>query len=262
MDLATLVRTHLFVISPNNSGSTFVTRALETCREVWRLPREGQHMLGYEGPDLLSDGKELIWAADPEYLAAMRDHGLYDWEKARKAWYFQARAHRPDASVFVTKAPPFLIVVDQLRQAFPNARFVFLARNPYAVIEAICRYHGGRFGSRSEALATACSHILTCLTIQRDNIGQYADICIDLTYEELCAQPAEAALRVRQMVPELHDLDFDRTLAVKGQYNERLRDMNADQIARLSASDIAMISERFSGYEELLGSFGYGIMGQ
>lgn len=256
-NLAELIDTHLFVISPNNSGSTFVTRAIEKCREVWRLPREGQHMLGYRGPDLKGDQRELIWASSESYLEAMRNPALYDWPRARHAWYFQAKAEKPDASVFLTKAPPFLVVLDDIRDAFDNARFLFLVRNPYAVVEAICRYNAKRLVSREHALRTATSHVLQCFEIQQRNISKYGDEGVFFTYEQLCEHPEDAARSVKTLVPQLDDLDFDRKLAVKGIYDEPLRNMNADQIGRLSRQDIEIINEALSEREQLLQRFGY-----
>ena len=41
-DLEQLVRTHLFIVCPNNSGSSFLAAALGKCQAAWRLPQEGQ----------------------------------------------------------------------------------------------------------------------------------------------------------------------------------------------------------------------------
>ncbi|QFT78497.1 hypothetical protein FIU90_13175 [Erythrobacter sp. THAF29] len=217
-------------------------------------------MLGYEGPNLGADKKELIWAAESEYVQKIRSRDLYNWDKTRRAWYFQARAARPDAPVFLTKAPPFLILVDQLREAFANARFVFLVRNPYAVVEAITRYKARRFDTREAALTAAAAHILRCLTMQRENIASHADVGTFLSYEDLCADPAAAAAQVQALVPELTNLEFDQRLAVKGRYHERLRNMNAQQIERLTREDIEIINRKFAPLEALLRSFGYGIL--
>ncbi len=56
-----------------------------------------------------------------------------------RLWHFQAFARDPAASVFYTKTPHFLLHVDELARHFPNARFLFMVRNPYAVCEGICR---------------------------------------------------------------------------------------------------------------------------
>ena len=49
-DLRPLISTHLFAITLNHSGSTFIRKALATARNTWNLPREGVRVLGYAGP--------------------------------------------------------------------------------------------------------------------------------------------------------------------------------------------------------------------
>ena len=144
-DVARAVTTHLFGISPNNSGSTFLQSALATCRATWNLPREGQWMPGFAGPSSarpFEPGEPrpaLLWAADRRWLDRFADPGAYDWPRIRKAWYFQAYARDPAASVFYTKSPPHLVITDELARHFRNAKFLFMVRDPYAVCEGIIR---------------------------------------------------------------------------------------------------------------------------
>ena len=49
-DLERVVATCLFVICPNDSGSTFLQKALATSRRTWNLPSEGRKALGYPRP--------------------------------------------------------------------------------------------------------------------------------------------------------------------------------------------------------------------
>ena len=42
---------HLFVLCPNNGGSTMLTQYLARCRAVANLPREGQFMKCFVGPN-------------------------------------------------------------------------------------------------------------------------------------------------------------------------------------------------------------------
>ena len=138
-DLERTIKTHLFVICPNNSGSTFLKEVLATCRSTWNLEREGQAMLGYPGP--VPDHRvALIWASTHALRQRFTDTNAYDWSRARRAWYFQAYARDPEASVFVTKSPPHLLLVGELARHFANPKFLFMVRNPYAVCQGICRY--------------------------------------------------------------------------------------------------------------------------
>ena len=95
------IRTHLFVVSPNNSGSTFLSRALATCRQAWSLPDESRRVHGFAGPAPTADGPlrgaVKIWAAEPCWLDVLADAGAYDWaregvdvESARVLHYVKA----------------------------------------------------------------------------------------------------------------------------------------------------------------------------
>ena len=123
-DLERVVTTHLFVICPNNSGTTFPKLALATSRRTWNLLSEGRQALGFAGPRTYDDprmaGSPRIWAARRRWLDTLADPAEYDWPRTRKAWYFQAHARDPAASVFVEKTP-VRPLVDEVRAGGPGA---------------------------------------------------------------------------------------------------------------------------------------------
>ncbi len=268
------IKTHLFIISPNNSGSTFLKNALATSRKTWNLQREGQNTFGFRGPRTSGPSRRLppsIWAARDRWLQILADEREYDWVHTRKAWYLQAFALDPErAEVFVEKSPPFLVHPHSLRDNFPNARFLFLVRNPYAVSESIIRREKGlaRNLPLGEALKEdgihdlAAMHIVNCFKYQRENIERFGDVGAFFTYERMCRDHGAVEERIGALVPALDDLNLDRKLAVKGTYHERLRDMNRDQIGRLTSLDMEKLNRTFRPYRELLGFFGYGLMGE
>ena len=276
-DLATLIGTHLFVVCPNNSGSSFLTAALECCRATWRLPREGQMIRGFAGPVTYRAlggprGEQwfpgLLWASERSWLDRFTQPSSYDWPLIRKAWYFHARAHAPDASVFVTKSTQHLLHAEQLVRHFPNARFLFMVRNPYAVCEGICRRYRTRlpphyqrqFETPGRSLpAAAATHVANCLAWQRRNVETHRERGVFFTYETMCADPAGAARTIRTLVPELDDLILRRRLKAKD-YDEMLTDMNERQIARLDAAQIAAFNRVFREHRDTLGYFGYELM--
>ena len=266
------IRAHLFVVSPNNSGSTFLSRALATCRQAWSLPDESRRVHGFAGPAPTADGPlrgaVKIWAAEPRWLDVLADAGAYDWARIRKAWYFQARAGDPRASVLVAKAPQDLCIVDDVARNFRNPRFVFTVRNPYAVCEGICRYlrrrvrRGWPVDVRGEPLeAVAARHVAACFALQRRNVEAQRGRGIFFTYETMCAEPERVARDVRALAPELDDLNLRQRLWVKrGRYHEMLTDMNARQIARLDDAQLAAFNRVFRRHEALLDWFGYRIV--
>ena len=273
-DLAGLIGTHLFVVCPNNSGSSFLAAALETCRATWRLPQEGQTIRGFAGPvPYHTHGRErwfpgLLWASEPRWIELFADPRHYDWPRTRKAWYFHARAHVPDAAVFVTKSPPHVLHVEQLVRHFCNATFLFMVRNPYAVCEGICRRYRTRLGARfhrqfvvpgKSLPAAAATHVVNCLVWQRRNVETYRDRSVFFTYEEMCAAPATVERKIKALVPELDDLILRRRLAVK-EYDEMLTDMNARQLANLAVEDAAVFTRVFRAHRDTLGYFGYALL--
>ncbi|MDN3644828.1 sulfotransferase [Pontixanthobacter aestiaquae] len=253
------IKKHLFLLCPNNSGSTYLSRALAKSQSVWSLKREGQHILGFAGPSSIETPWPLIWGGETRTLAYFRDSPDYDWERTKKAWYFHADAVHNNAPVFHTKSPPFLLIADQLATNFENASFLFMVRNPYAVLEGILRRRKPVDGEARalEMPKIAAQHLVTCFRYQRENIERYADRSFSFSYEELCEDPAAIATGISTLVPELDDLDLSQKLAVKGTYDEPLRNMNDDQIARLTDAQIAMANEVFRPNADLLSHFDY-----
>ena len=270
-DLERTVKTHLFGIACNNSGSNFLREAIATCRETWNLSGEGHYAAGFRGPvtwrtqiaGLPPPG--LVWAANPLWTVWLSEPSRYDWAATRKAWYFQARARHPRASVFYTNTPSHLIVVGELARSFRNAKFLFMVRNPYAVCEGIFRAYTQRRrrefrGTRADLAEAAATHVAVCLVRQRHNVEAYGERGAFFTYEEMCAAPERVAGRIRALVPELDDLNLRRRLRVKRRYDEMLTDMNARQIARLEPWQFAVFNRVFEVHRELLEHFGYGLM--
>ena len=265
-DLTGKINSHLFVVAPNNSGSTFLSNALATCLAVWSLPEEGQTIPGYVGP-VTTRGPDLaIWAAERRNRRLFADPQRHDWPRTRKAWYFHARARSPEASVFVVKSSQQVLQVDQLAKHFRNAKFLFMVRDPYAMCEGICRNHRRRFGRQAQPPAQAkgrsleeraAAHALNCLIEQRRNIEACGDHGVFFTYEAMCAAPEQAAQKIRSLAPELADLNLRRRLPVKGRYFEMLKDMNARQIASLTAEQASVFSRAFRERRDVLDYFGY-----
>ena len=261
-NMVRLIGTHLFVIAPNQSGSTFLQVALSTCRATWNLPGEGQNALGYVGPTVGRGrlrGALKVWASRPQWRDVLTDATLYDWPRTRRAWYFQAWARDPRASVFVTKSPPHLLLLDELARHFVNAKFLFMVCNPYAVCEGICRIvKRGRLSlPGANVPEAAAEHVVACLDRQRRNVERHGGRGIFFTYETMCADPEAVAREIRRLVPELDDVELHRRLPIKGRYDEMLTDMNARQIARLEPRQIEAFNRVFRAHADVLAHFGY-----
>jgi hypothetical protein len=262
-NLKQLIDNHLFIICPNNSGSTFLKNVLATSQQTWNLDKEGQHSVGFAGPNTRSLKAGLVWSTRPEWVQKLTDKDAYDWPKITKAWYFCSFGLNPNATVFITKSPPFLLSIEKLHQNFKQAKFIFMVRNPYAVIEGICRNRGGRdldSQLESELRAIASQQIVNCLAWQKQNLQNYGQDNLFFTYEQMCDQPQQTEQKIKHWLPILSDLTLQQTISVKGQYDEPLRNMNAQQIQRLTQKDIKIINQVLRPHQDLLAEFGYGLL--
>ncbi len=192
----------------------------------------------------------------------LTDPNAYDWPRIRRAWYSRARASDPRPTVFVTKSPPHLLVVDDLARYFPNPKFLFMVRNPYAVCEGICRNLKRRGlappdGSLPEA---AARHVVACLRYQRRTSRPTAGAACSSPTKRCARSPNGWRRRRRPLVPELDDLNLRQRLRVR-EYNEMLTDINPRQLARREAGQIAAFNRVFRPQRNLLAHFGYEIMG-
>ncbi len=260
--LEDLINTHLFIISPNNSGSTFLKNVLATSTRTWNLYKEGQHTYGFAGPNAKETRAGLLWASDQDWLNEFVDDTAYNWHQTRKAWYFQAFSLNPTAAVFIEKSPPFLLQVKHIATQFKNAKFVFMVRNPYATIEGIRRGFNKRTHTLprgTDILTAAIKHTITCFTHQQNNIRRYGNRGIFFSYETMCDQPNRVAQMLQTLVPELDDLNLCQRVVVKRNYNEVLHNMNDQQISRLSQDDLSRINHVLEQHQNLLDYFGYSL---
>lgn len=257
-NLARLVRTQLFLLCPNNSGSTFLQKALATSRNTWNLALEGQHVLGYAGPRPEQSGLEYVWGSDSDWVERFQDPASHDWQRAGQAWYFQATSTNPTASVFTTKSPPFLLVADQLAAAFHGSRFLIMVRDPYATAAGILRSRGASADDGQDALrSAAAAHLVTCFAAQRRNLERFEQIAAAFRYETMCEHPGAVEAQIQALVPALGDVRLAQHIPVKRIYSEPLRNMNAEQIARLTPRDLKLLNEVFAPHAALFRSFGY-----
>jgi len=137
-----------------------------------------------------------------------------------------------------------------------------MVRNPYAVVEGLLRksVHSSwyRETATCDLFKTAASHVINCLSFQRINIETWGERGVFFTYEQMCENPAQVELQIRQLVPKLEDLRLRQRIRVR-EYNEDLRNMNEQQIGRLTTDDLRRINEVFRPHRDLIESFGYSL---
>lgn len=141
----------IFIFSITRSGSTLVQRVLAahdgvaTVAEPWLLL-----------PQLYALRREGVAAeyTHPLMVTAIQDfcrelpHGEEDYRRELRAFILRLyeQAAGPGARYFIDKSPPYYFVADEIIRLFPEAKFVFLWRNPLSIIASIIEtWRGGRW---------------------------------------------------------------------------------------------------------------------
>ena len=134
--------TPIFIFSLPRSGSTLVQRVLAshdgvaTAAEPWIL----YPLLAARRGDLTTSDpwhRQLVSAID-DFVAPLPD-GAADYDRRARefALGLYERAADPGDRFFLDKSPPYHEIIDDIARTFPEAKLVFLWRNPLSVISSI-----------------------------------------------------------------------------------------------------------------------------
>lgn len=137
----------IFLFSISRSGSTLVQRIIgahegvATASEPW-LVLPHAYTLRRRGVDAeyvhpllvtaIEDFCDRLPEGEDDYLLELREFVLRLYEKAAG----------DDASYFLDKTPPYCLVPDEVMRLFPEAKFVFLWRNPLSVVASMIETWG------------------------------------------------------------------------------------------------------------------------
>lgn len=253
----------LFIATLPNSGSTALAGLLDSAPRAIRLTArgEGQWLV----PEMCAPGRR--W--DP---AAELDLG-----RVRRVWVRRAReigrAREAGAGagtrLVIEKSPPNLCRFRPLLAAFAGmpVRALRFTRDPYAVCASWARRYPpakiardwapeltGRLGDETaffQALGAICGQRMRLLAGLEDCVDA------DLSYEALTEDPVAAAATLVAAFPLLAGLDPQAAVAVKDYAPQRLRNMNAAQLAALTPRQVAAITDGLRPHAAAVTALGY-----
>lgn len=178
----------IFLISQQRAGSTLLQRVLaghpdvHTAAEPWLMLhpiyalRQNGHQAEYNA-DLahkaLRDFLGTLDGGEAHYVEALRRMALYLYGTACE----QAGKAR-----FLDKTPRYYYIIPELARIFPEAKFVFLLRNPLAVLSSILTtWVKGHW----ELLARYRDDLLLAPDRLAEGIKLFGDAAIVVRYEDL-----------------------------------------------------------------------------
>lgn len=95
-------------------------------------------------------------------------------------------------SLFLDKTPRYYFIIDELRRIYPEARFIFLLRNPLAVFASILEawVHKPHFGDQYAFRYDLMHDLFTAPELLANAIAQPAPNTTVIRYEDLVQSPA------------------------------------------------------------------------
>lgn len=189
----------IFLISQQRAGSTLLQRMLGTHSEIhttaepWLMLhpmyalRDSGHEAEYNAViahKALSDFLQTLDGGVANYHFALRQMALS---------LYGAAAREAGKPYFLDKTPRYFFIIEDLLTVFPEARFIFLLRNPLAVFSSILdtwvKEHWVLLGRYKADLLLAPHHILEGI-VQAGTRGSVVH------YEALVQQPEDELQRL------------------------------------------------------------------
>ena len=239
----------LFLLGVNNSGTTLLTRMLESHPQIRSLPHEGQrYTRALAKPGQF--GAVRLWGTQMEAFRLTETDAPDIARRCRFDWA-HAYEHRP--GVILEKSPPNTVRSRWLQAHFRPCRFIAIVRNPYAVCQGIRR----RQGHDIEAAATHWARSNGCLL---DDLPRLERAQL-ITYEALCDDPERTLDQINRLLALESPLDagvFGKQYDVHNINDEAqpIRNLNDHAISQLSGQEIDQIDAivgnvaRKFGYEK------------
>ena len=228
----------LFILSPPYCGSTLLTQIISTSKKIscnnYIATMEGQ---------LLPELRKHMFNVD-----RWDESSVYDWSKIKSVWMKYWDQSKP---VLMDKTTTNIMRFDEIKKQFDNTYAVCLVRNPYAVIEGIMRRN-------SKSIEFAVEFCIKTLQYQKYNIENNKNLAW-ITYSELCDNHNLIKKKIKSILPEIDDLDFNKFFSAHNFKNKSLRitNLNDEKISKLKKEDILKINKYFSKEKELLSFFDF-----
>jgi hypothetical protein len=145
----------IFLFSITRSGSTLVQRVVAahdgvaTTSEPWLLL---PYLYALRDRGVTAEYTHGLSTAAIEDFCAELPNGVEDYRRELHDFVLRLyeKAAGPTATHFLDKTPPYYFIADEIMRLFPEAKFVFLWRNPLSIVASIVEtWHGGRWHATS-----------------------------------------------------------------------------------------------------------------
>ncbi len=219
----------IFLVSQPRAGSTLLQRmmgthpAIHTVSEPWLMlqPLFGIKPEGMEakyewqlGRNALDDLLATVPEGDELYFEAVR---------AMSGVVYNRLLEVSGKPLFLDKTPRYYLVLPELKRTFPKAKFVFMWRNPLAVLSSMLE---NWYGNNPQNLRSGYNYMDLTEAPQKllDGMRLMSDQALTLHYEQLVTQPEAELQKLCQFLTLKYDpqmVEYGRVENLKGRYGDQ-----------------------------------------
>lgn len=220
---------HLFILSPPYSGSTLLTKLLNSSDEVSVNNTISGTMEGQKLPEIrkMYEG-QLRWDTRCKL----------DWLEVKKVWYSYWDVSK---TYLLEKSPPNLVRAKEMVKYFEPYKIIILVRHPYAIFESLLNRN--QYSIDGSAKWTA-----KYFNLLSQNTTLFPEAFL-LRYEDLTTDSAIVIQKIKEFLPKLGDIAFDESYEIHNSSTETLssslKNYNQDKISRLSGTQKAVLRSMF-----------------
>lgn len=222
----------IFIISCTNSGSTVLHELLAAHPQIASMHFEGQHYQD-QLPLPAEEGTFRLWALTPKYRLDEKSASAIDVDRIKRQW--ASFMNDPSRAIFLEKSPPNAVRTRWLQKHFPEAYFVGLVRNGYAVAEGLAR-------RVQVSVEDAARQWNACVDIMLRDF-EYLQRKTLVRYEDLIAEPDSVVAGVLDLLGVDKTIEplQSREYRIHGQVQPVNDRMNERSIKSLSENDLKTI---------------------
>lgn len=240
--------TYLFIFTPPYSGSTALAKVLNSSSSSMLLRKDGEGQ--WLVPGLCSKDR---WS-----------HDMYvDWHSVKLVWHNRfVKFYAGQKNIIIEKSPANLMRYAAFLREFPNHKIITFNRNPYAnCASSMYRHHDADKLTDSQRLALLANYADQWI-MRSAVIRKISEECpaLMLTYEQFCDRHQKTLDRISNHIPELGNLNSTLEVKVKDYPKQGIKNQNNRQIAKLKASEVEMLTKKFTEELLLLNYFNYDLI--
>ncbi len=178
--------TPIFIFSAPRTGSTLLQRILASHEDIATIPEPWILLplisMTKDNALLSNYSSDVCAKAINSFTAKVDENNSYNELLADFVLSLYQSACKENESFFIDKTPRYYYIIDEIIKLFPNAKFIFLFRNPMQVYSSV--------------LTTWCNNRFFKLYRNRDDLylapkiltnayQKYKDISISINYDDL-----------------------------------------------------------------------------